>query len=172
MNYQGIIKTFAPLSDEQCLKILFVLHEDEMTGFKTGRTLRNRKRSPTKVPSEPFRCGPCVVGRKAGGNAVFSLSLRHLRRRQYAQRGALCRTGLQRLQHLSLKFASSIIHPIAKFLFNQKDAFFKASFFTQMVAVFALRKNQAAGRIKLFPKGEFDLFVISTLNLSDRVRES
>ena len=31
MNYQGIIKTFAPLSDEQCLKILFILHEDEMT---------------------------------------------------------------------------------------------------------------------------------------------
>ena len=34
MNYQGIITTFAPLSDEQCLKILFVLHEDEMTALK------------------------------------------------------------------------------------------------------------------------------------------
>ena len=31
MNYQGIIKTFAPLSDEQCLKILFILHKDETT---------------------------------------------------------------------------------------------------------------------------------------------
>ena len=34
----------------------------------------------------------------------------------------MCGTGLQGLQHLSLQFASSIIHPIAKFLFNQKDA--------------------------------------------------
>lgn len=140
MNYQGIIKTFAPLSDEQCLKILFVLHEDEMTDLKLAGRCGIENVALTKVSSEPFGCGPCVVGRKAGGNAVFPLSLRHLRRCQYAQRGALCRTGLQRLQHLSLQFASSIIHPIAKFLFNQKDAFFKASFFTEMVAVFALKK--------------------------------
>lgn len=38
MNYQGIIKTFAPLSDERCLKIIFALHEDEMTAEKlSGR---------------------------------------------------------------------------------------------------------------------------------------
>ena len=31
MNFDGIINTFTPLSDENCLKVLFALHEDEMT---------------------------------------------------------------------------------------------------------------------------------------------
>ena len=70
MNFDGIINTFTPLSDENCLKVLFALHEDEMTLEKLSQCSKTEIETAKSALRSLLEAGLVSLAEKQGEKAV------------------------------------------------------------------------------------------------------